>query len=90
MSKRNAAIYREAARMIAEVEETYSCIAIARQDFRYDDWVRYQIDLPLPDRYVETFADSMDELQDLFGYEDNARNLRVLALCFMAAIEESE
>lgn len=83
-------IYREAARLVEMGAEQYSCIAIANAAH---GWARQ---LPCNEYeesriYVETFADHPDELNRLFSQEcEDAQDLRILALCLMAAIAEDD
>lgn len=80
-------IYTRAAELVANRDEPYSCCAIAAAlNF---NGVGPHDDIPEIKWYVDTFAEE-GELQKLFPFSETprGRKMRVLALCFMAAIAE--
>lgn len=87
----NAATYREAARIVEQENCQFTCWAIAIAGDFENAWDHKQYNPPILTEYVATFSDGdHNHLQSLFEEEDGIerRNLRVLALCFMAAITE--
>lgn len=79
-------VYRKAAKSIAELKEDYSCIAICNV---HDQG--YFAGFPLRDEYRENFIKGDEcHLQAMIERCANRREIRVLALCFMAAIAEDE
>lgn len=90
-------VYRRAAKLIEDREEIYSCCAVdavvmgtfnvaahTAQAKKYAEF--FGRDLPVAPGWNDT-ADSMTRLQTAI---DHDRDIRVLLLCFMAAIMESE
>jgi hypothetical protein len=91
VSKRDAAIYREAARMIAEEETTFSCIAVRDAAMSRES---YEL-TPIAVRYAEMFSPFDERLVSTFDFEPSDRcdeasiNHRVIALCLAAAMAET-
>ncbi len=86
--KDDAAEYLEAARRIAQCEDTYSCIALAKVLGVYDDWNEHRIVVPTIERYARRFTEIEGDRLWL-GEEYDCRNIRVIALCFAAAMAEA-
>ena len=92
-------IYTAAARAIAEGEEYYSCIAIAKQMPRYQDWNRMRRTAAArnTDAVVNPYINMMSDGGDLQAEIEcdpdgigaqfcDQQDFRVLLLCFMAAM----
>jgi hypothetical protein len=81
-------IYREAARLLECFEISHGCHAIERAT-NYDVALFY----PAIDAFAEYFKPrSCGKTRTWFGegFNDENRDRRILALCFMAAITEDE
>jgi hypothetical protein len=87
-----ASVYREAARLIAQDKCGFSCWAIAIAGGFEAEWDRKGYKPPVLTEYVETFTNGGNHVDLQLRFDDEgdamATNLRVLALCFMAAITE--
>ena len=91
--KKSTKVYLEAARAIAENEKSYSCWAVAEVEsprkldthYRYSPLPRRYMDVFSPDGTFDTFTIAVRSIGDYVIRAD----WRVLALCFMATIEES-
>ena len=83
-------VYRSAAVKCSKIDPVYaSCYAINEAAGRH-----YQVCGPESDKYSALFAPQTNYNDQAWGEEwgndTERRNCRVLALCFMAAIAESE
>jgi len=89
-------IYLDAARQLAERESDYSCVAImeATSDDGEDSvhCAPYlSLFAPTNDEYFCSWSDNPEtRLQLAYGWGQESRDHRTLALCFMAAIAEDE
>ena len=94
MSKRNAEILRNLARYYENGSAAgYTCLEIAHivHEVNSVSYPGYK-NIQLVRRYMLNFARSFDEFTNKVELvpEYERRNLRILLLCFAAAIEESE
>lgn len=78
-------IYREAARKVAQGEETFSCVAVARLDgpFFLERAQYGRLFAP-----VNTRPLVVDDIYDACGDSLSDRDFRVMLLCMMAAVCE--
>ena len=98
MSRKNAAIYRRAAKLIEDGDQDFSCCAIydaIHGKHASDNACSEKMgNEPLVTRWAGRWGFlGMGDLQDAieiqpFGERHNCRNLRVLMLCLAAAQEE--
>lgn len=84
-------VYIEAARQIEAGDSRFSCSTIALVGGFYDKWDTAGHMPPILTRYIETFAENERDLQEKIedwqgDQRDDPRDIRVLALCFMAAM----
>ena len=90
-------IYRSAAKLIEDESERYSCCAIdavqgefalhTKAAYRYAKLFGSGLPAPL---FADSDCEPMVRLQNAFTESGDSHNCRILALCFMAAIMESE
>lgn len=82
--KRSGKVYRDAAKLVEDGMETFSCLAI-----NYGKWGSYHDD-PDVTRYVDAMGmRSANALLDAFGKTADPRGARILALGFTAAMAET-
>lgn len=82
---KDSEIYKKAARLVAERKTHYSCVAIDdASGADIEDWNRQT------KRYQALFRNERSALRAYDAELAGGRKWRVLALCLMAAIAESE
>ena len=74
-------VYLEAARRVAEQEDSYACVAIFRTATATHQHTR---------AFRRLFEPHIDAVGPWFGDELEGRNVRVVALCLMDAITKAE
>ena len=84
MSKKDAVVFLEAGRMIAQGEDTYSCCALAKALGVYDDWNENRLRSPLINSYGRRFVEARGKPLWL-----ECKEQRVIALCFAAAMADA-